>query len=330
MEPEWPASTAHAAGGALSLLALATTDAASGADSTAVGQMQIWQRVHLCAPPCLVLIEAPVCAACCCAGAALVPVGLQARRDAFGYQLCKDCGARLNRCKGKLHRSGAGHICHCCYTKAGRAHAAASVSKPTPHSKRPYDTLQSTQQWKRRTQLRSAIAAAEQEISCPRATVTPQPIPSPVELIHLPTSVREAIRTVPSLRIPSEQTMIKCKQQLATSHATGTGTFADGAYITDPVRFVSVLCAQSSFIAVGGDAGGGRCVLGITYSTPDAHTGKHTQHFAALLVYEGGDSWLELQDCRAEGLTPFVGDSAAFPHIWAVLQHLIDTKQVRE
>ena len=51
-----------------------------------------------------------------------------------------------------------------------------------------------------------------------------------------------------------------------------------------------------------------------------------TQHFACLLVYEGGDSWLELQDCRAEGLTPFVGDSAAFPHIWAVLQHLIDTR----
>jgi len=43
-------------------------------------------------------------------------------------------------------------------------------------------------------------------------------------------------------------------------------------------------------------------------------------------VYEGGDSWLELQDCRAEGLTPFTGDSAAFPHIWAVLQHLIDTR----
>ena len=67
-------------------------------------------------------------------------------------------------------------------------------------------------------------------------------------------------------------------------------------------------------------------MLGITYSTPDAHTGKHTQHFAALLVYEGGDSWLELQDCRAEGLTPFTGDSAAFPHIWAVLQHFIDTR----
>ena len=123
--------------------------------------------------------------------------------------------------------------------------------------------------------------------------------------------------------------MIQCKKQLATTHATETGTFAGGAFITDPVRFVSVLCAQSSFLAVGGDAGGGRCVLGVTYSIPtptQAKPEKTTQYFACLLVYEGGDSWLELQDCRAEGLTAFVGDSAAFPHIWAVLQHLIDTR----
>jgi hypothetical protein len=152
---------------------------------------------------------------------------------------------------------------------------------------------------------------------------------TPEELVGLSTAVREQIRSIPSLHIPCEQTMIKCKQQLATSHAAETGTFAGGAYITDPVRYVSVLCAQSSFIAVGGDAGGGRCVLGVTYSTPTPTRDspeKTTQHFACLLVYEGGDSWLELQDCRAEGLTPFTGDSAALPHIWAVLQHLIDTR----
>ena len=127
--------------------------------------------------------------------------------------------------------------------------------------------------------------------------------------------------------------MIKCKQQLATTHATETGMFAGGAYITDPVRFVSVLCAQSSLLAVGGDTGGGHTKLGVTYSIPAptaANPEKTTQHFACLLVYEGGDSWLELQDCRAEGLTPFTGDSAAFPHIWAVLQHFIDDKQVSE
>jgi hypothetical protein len=152
------------------------------------------------------------------------------------------------------------------------------------------------------------------------AAIQPPLKPSPAELLHLSTAERERIRTVPSLRIPCERTIIDCKKQLATTHATETGTFAGGAFITDPVRFVSVLCAQSSLLVVGGDAGGGRCVLGVTYSV-----GK-TQHFAALLVYEGGDSWLELQDCRAEGLTPFTGDSAACPHIWAVLQHLIDTR----
>jgi len=125
---------------------------------------------------------------------------------------------------------------------------------------------------------------------------------------------------VEGLRIPCEQTMIKCKRLLAATHATETGTFAGGAFITDPIRYVSVLCAQSSFIAVGGDTGGGHTKLGITYSIGGV------QSFACLLVYEGGDSWLELQDCRAEGLTPFTGDSAAFPHIWAVLQHLIDTR----
>jgi hypothetical protein len=114
--------------------------------------------------------------------------------------------------------------------------------------------------------------------------------------------------------------MIKCKQLLASTHATETGTFANGAYISDPVRFVSVLCAQSSFIAVGGDAGGGHTKLGVTFSV-----GK-VQHFAALLVYAGSDSWQELHHLTTAALTPFTGDSAAFPHIFAVLQHLIDTR----
>lgn len=147
-----------------------------------------------------------------------------------------------------------------------------------------------------------------------------QPRATPSELVHLPTSVREQIRTVPSLHIPSEQSMIRCKQLLADTHATATGTFVGGAYISDPIRFVSVVCAQSSLLVVGGDAGGGHTKLGVTYIQDGV------QHFAALLVYEGGDSWVELQDCRAVGLTPYVGDSATFPHIWAVMQHLIDTR----
>jgi hypothetical protein len=114
--------------------------------------------------------------------------------------------------------------------------------------------------------------------------------------------------------------MINCKLQLASTHATETGTFVGGAYMTDPLAYVSVLCAQSSLLVMGGDSGGGHTKIGVTYAV------NGVQSFAPLLVYEGGDSWLELQDCRAQELTPFVGESAAFPHIWAILQHFIDSQ----
>jgi hypothetical protein len=191
---------------------------------------------------------------------------------------------------------------------------------PLSRSKRPYDTLCPTQKWKRRKKLYEQVTAAVETVGCPLEAINQPPIPSAAELIHLPTSVREQIRTVPSLHIPSEQTMINCKLQLAFTHATETGTFVGGAYMTNPLAYVSVLCAQSSPIAVGGDSGGGQTKLGVTFTQQGA------QQFACLLVYEGGDSWLELQDCRAPGLTPFVGESAAFSHIWAVLQHLIDMR----
>ena len=155
---------------------------------------------------------------------------------------------------------------------------AVATHTPVARKKRPYDTLQSTQQWKRRKLARTAVEEVLQQVGCPLKAIHPPSTPAPAELLHLTTAERERSRTVPSLHISCEQTMIKCKQQLATSHATETGTFAGGAFITDPVRFVSVMCAQSPFIAVGGDAGGGRCVLGVTYSA----AGK--QHFADALI----------------------------------------------
>jgi hypothetical protein len=283
--------------------------------------------------------------ACVCIVSPRVNLGSAPRTDSSGWPACELCGRRLSKCKGKLYQHGPGKICKRCYNIQSGLQAPPVPPRGTPlhdtedqryphgvpasRSKRPYHTLQPTQKWERKKQLAAAVADVEKQIGCPLSVIQPQPLPFPAELLHLSTAERERIRTVPSLHIPSEQTMIQCKKQLATTHATQTGTFAGGAYLTDPLRFVSVLCAQSSFIAVGGDAGGGRCVLGVTYSIPSpthANPRKTTQHFAALLVYEGGDSWLELQDCRAPGLTPFIGDSSAFPHIWAVLQHLIDTK----
>jgi hypothetical protein len=94
----------------------------------------------------------------------------------------------------------------------------------------------------------------------------------------------------------------------------------NGAYITDPVRFVSDLCVQSSLLVVGGDAGDGLTKLGVTYLE-----GDKTQMFAALLVYRGKDKYEDLRTLQQPGLTPFKGDSAAFPQIFAVLQHFIDS-----
>jgi hypothetical protein len=115
--------------------------------------------------------------------------------------------------------------------------------------------------------------------------------------------------------------MIQCKHQLASTHATATGTFANGAYLTDPLRFVSVLCAQSSLLVVGGDAGGGHTKLGVTY------TAQGVQCFTPFIVYDGKDNYEMLHQLTQPSLTPFIGDSASFPHIFAILQHLIDTKQ---
>jgi hypothetical protein len=300
--------------------------AASGGDSAAdaaaqssSGQMHAAASPYHRVPPPLRSCNAPVRCACCCAGAGLAARGARPRVDADGQPACERCGRRLSRCKGKLYASPPGKCCHGCYDAV---HTAVTTAAPQQRIKRPYDTLGPTQRCKRRKQALADITNVLQQTGVPVEALRLHPRASPAELVHLPTSVREQIRSVPSLRIPSEQSMIACKQQLAHTHATETGTFAGGAYITDPLAYVSVLCAQSPFIAVGGDAGGGRCVLGVTYST------KGVQHFAALLVYEGGDSWLELQDCRAEGLTPFKGTSAAFLHIWAVLQYLIDHKSV--
>jgi hypothetical protein len=289
-----------------------------------------------------------VCTVCWSVGAPRVSEGPTPRVDPAGKPACELCGCRLSkvkhhrphgvgracspRCKPQKHAADASSLP---LTPAAHSHhhtlpeSCLSSLSLTPRSKRPYDTLGPTAKWKRRKKASVAVAQVLESIGCPIEVVQPPLIPSPAELVHLPTSVREQIRSVPSLHIPCEQTMIQCKTTLASTHATETGTFAGGAFITDPVRFVSVVAAQSPFLAVGGDAGGGRCVLGVTYSSPSLTASNHektTQYFACLLVYEGGDSWLELQDCRASGLTPFTGDSAAFPHIWAVLQHFIDTR----
>ena len=157
-----------------------------------------------------------------------------------------------------------------------------------------------------------------EEISVPLEEIQSPPTPSPADVLHLSTSTREQIRTVPGLKIPAERTIIKCKKQLAVTHATETATFENGAYLTDPIRFVTGLCLQSSVLAVGGDAGDKLTKLGVTYVQADQ------QKFAALMVFHGSDKYDDLNILQQEGITPFKGDSQQFSSIFAVLQRIID------
>ena len=161
--------------------------------------------------------------------------------------------------------------------------AAAAVPAPIPRAKRPYDSLKPTQKWERRSKAGAAVQQVLDTVGCPLAAIT-RPVPcTPTKVIHLSPAERQRTRSIRPFLLPSERTMRKSLERYATTHATETGTFAKGSYITDPLRYVSVLCAQATFTAVGCDCGGGHCKLGITFGMD----GK--QHFAALLVYNGGD-----------------------------------------
>jgi hypothetical protein len=216
------------------------------------GQQQIGKGCQSMSTRKLALIDTPVGCVLLCIGEPFVSLCPAARVDAAGKPACELCGRRLSTVK-HTHRHGVGHACHPRCKPVRTKERAAAVSAPaaaTPRTKRPYDTLGPTQQWKRRKQALADITNTLQNTGCPLESLQLQSRPSPAELIHLSTAERERIRTVPSLHIPCEQTMIACKKQLAHTHATETDTFAGGAYVTDPIRFLSVLCAQSSLLAV--------------------------------------------------------------------------------
>jgi hypothetical protein len=125
--------------------------------------------------------------------------------------------------------------------------------------------LKSTQQRERRKRLKEGIQELEVQVGClVSAVIVPPSIP-PSSLLHLSTSTRDRIRSVEGISIPSEKKMIVLKHQLADTHNTQTTSFSNGAYISDPLSFISTIVPSSSFICVGGDASGGQTKLGITF-----------------------------------------------------------------
>ena len=151
----------------------------------------------------------------------------------------------------------------------------------------------------------------------------------PHELVQLTKAQRLTIRRVPRLLICSEQRIVRYRLALAATHGTATATFSYtaagkavyGAYLTDPLTFLTHLQQHSSFLVIGGDAGGGSCKIGVTYLT---QSGK--LDFAALLIVSGADKHSDLLQLTSPNLTPFSGltaQSPALTNIFLILQFLL-------
>ena len=123
--------------------------------------------------------------------------------------------------------------------------------------------------------------------------------------------------------------MVRLKRELAVSHGTATAIFSvvvlhnptvHGTFITAPIKlFRKLITGDSAQFAIGGDSGAGHTKLGVTYSS------GNKQKFASLLNYDQTDSAVNMHALAAPGVTPFTGESTPYPHIFAVLQHLLDS-----
>jgi hypothetical protein len=190
------------------------------------------------------------------------------------------------------------------------------LSQPTRKRKR-YEELGNAQQYERKLLARTCLKVLDVKA----AQLAERSI-SPGAIMLVPHATRARMRQVRGCRLPCETLIIRRRVSMATTHGTHTSTFDRGAYLTDPLTFVDKISGSSPLLVVGGDAGGGHTKLGITFINSSGN-----QTFAALLVYEGSDHYAELARLRAPGLTAFSGQSEEYADIFAVLQHLIDSRQ---
>jgi hypothetical protein len=115
-----------------------------------------------------------------------------------GYWLCMLCPATIRSHQpNRPYQAGRAH--KACIIRANRA--KLPVIQSNRRIKRPYHTLQSSQQRKRRDQLRTEVAAASERVGCPLEAIQPASSTSPAQLLHLSTAERKRIRTVPSIPI---------------------------------------------------------------------------------------------------------------------------------
>jgi hypothetical protein len=221
---------------------------------------------------------------------------------------CPSCGVL------KKKRSNGNKLCISCENKT------RPFAHPKGNKKRelkPYDDLAKSQRNVRRKMAVDALA----ELQFPAASL--QPVIPPTEVIHLSTAVREQMRTVKSIHMPSEKVIIALKQQLAHTHGTATESCSEGdlilAYLTDPLLFLRLITADSDYIIIGGDKGGDTTKLGVSYTNK-----KGVEEFSAIVITNQEDNYESLNKLVSHSLFHFTGESTQFKNIWEFFQYLID------
>jgi hypothetical protein len=232
--------------------------------------------------------------------------------------VCPGCNKHKAPVKFSRH-----HTCWDCRKNSTTEATSTPPAPPRERSKRPYDQLGPTQRWNRRKLAREALA----DIGVPLAALCDHRT-TPAAVLGLSTADRRKIRTVDELCIAGEKQIVACKIALAQTHGTRTAAFsfpragaqekvAVGAYVCDPLLLLRTVAAQSPFLSVGGDKGGGFTKLGVTYSA------QGIQHFLPLLVFEGDDNYDDLHALRTADVTKFIGQSETYKNIFSVLQYII-------
>lgn len=137
--------------------------------------MHGWKLAHPFPPTPLTRLHAPASCAHCRMGALLATPGTAARVDSDGQPACEECGRRLSRCKGKLHKHEKGRICQQCYDDLRRSSSASSPPDPSA----PPATLPRKRRAVSDPGEPPAVLPQPSTRSITRRVALPRPVPAP-------------------------------------------------------------------------------------------------------------------------------------------------------
>ena len=127
--------------------------------------------------------------------------------------------------------------------KKRKEHPSKSKSESPSKKLKPYHELRKTQRSVRRKAGMTFLQQHDIPISELQPTITSH------QVIHLPTTIRQQMRSVKGIRMPSEKVMIALKHELSVTHgtATATATAIQGDWIAHPRPILSTMLEYSAF-----------------------------------------------------------------------------------